>query len=93
MLRRQRRKFEARLRKANAVIVAMKCGATLHLQLTQSGRAWALSSGYRVDDNVAQLVTQSASVRCLDPGLFDDLPGQTWSWWNSADERLTTELG
>jgi len=82
MLRRQRRRFEARLKKADAVLDAMQRGAALHLQRTQAGPVWTLTTGERVDDDAARLVIQSASIHCTDPGLFDGIPGQTWRWWN-----------
>jgi len=80
-LRAQRRRLETRLKKADAVLVAMQCGAALHLNLTQTGPIWSLTTGVRVDDVVARLVVQSSSVVCVDHGLFDGAIGQTWRWW------------
>jgi len=80
-LMRQRRTVEARLKNADAVLAEMEAGSSLHLQLTPSGPIWTLSNGKKVDDTVARLVVKSASVVCVDHGLFGADVGQKWRWW------------
>jgi hypothetical protein len=70
-----------RLERAQAVLDAMRAGATLHLFNAKQRRWWTLSTGEEVHRDVAKLVIASSSVVGVGDALFRDVPGQTWRWW------------
>jgi hypothetical protein len=70
-----------RLEKAELVLAEMQRGSALHLSFSRSGPQWALSNGRPVSDEVAKLVTASASVVGVGDALFDGIASQTWRWW------------
>jgi hypothetical protein len=80
-LQTKRHRLEAHLEAAQHVLTAMRRGAALHLRFTQRGPQWQLSSGRRVSDEVAKMVTASASVVGVGDALFEGAPSQTWRWW------------
>jgi hypothetical protein len=80
-LRASRRRLA--MEKATAVLDEMKQrGVALHLSYTRSGKSWALSNGRRVDSDVADLVTASASVAPVGDTLFRETMSQTFRWWS-----------
>jgi hypothetical protein len=86
-LRAARRRLTKRvglIEKAKAVLAEMQAGAALHLQYTKQGPCWALSTGRQVSDDVARLVTASASVVGVGDALFDGCPAQTFRWWRET---------
>jgi hypothetical protein len=80
-LQTKRRRVEQQLKTAEHVLTAMRRGAALHLQFTKHGACWALSSGRRVSDVVARIVTASSSVTPVGDALLDGALSQTWRWW------------
>lgn len=71
---------------AAAVLVEMQHGAALHLQFSRAGPSWALSTGKKVDNNVARLIITSGSVAAVGDALFRDTPSQTYRWWAQVEE-------
>jgi hypothetical protein len=84
-LHRNHRRVDRKLARAELVLAAMKNGAALHLQLTQGGPVWTLTTGQQVTDSVARLAITSASVVGIDTGLFQGCLGQSWRWWSDDD--------
>ena len=80
-LRANRRRVERQLESAELVLTALRRGAALHLQFTKHGACWALSTGRRVSDVVARIVTASSSVTPVGDALRDGALSQTWRWW------------
>jgi hypothetical protein len=72
------------MKKAAATLEEMKQrGVALHLSYTRSGKSWVLSDGRRVDSDVADLVTASASVAPVGDCLFAGAASQTLRWWSN----------
>ena len=80
-LRANRRRVERQLESAELVLTALRRGAALHLQYAKSGPQWTLSSGHRVDDDVARMVVASSSVVGVGDALFNGAASQTFRWW------------
>jgi hypothetical protein len=79
-LRNQARKLDRLNVRASSVVAAMRRGATLHMRYEWYGAVWWLSSGARVDEEVARIVTQDANVADVGDALFHDAVAQTWRW-------------
>ena len=80
-LRNKRRRVERQLESAGLVLTALRRGAALHFQYAKTGPQWTLSSGHRVDDDVARMVVASSSVVGVGDALFDGAASQTFRWW------------
>ena len=65
---------------ATTVLAAMSRGEALHLEYAWYGRAWRLSGGRCIPNEVASLVIQNAHVADVGDALFHDTPPQTWRW-------------
>jgi hypothetical protein len=79
-LRRNARKLDRLNSKISAVLTAMERGEALLLEHRWFGRAWCLSGGQRVDDEVAKIVVQDHNVVGVGDSLFGNTPSQTWRW-------------
>jgi hypothetical protein len=67
--------------KVTTVLAAMKRGEALLLEFRWYGRAWCLSRGRCVSDEVVQIVIQNADVADVGDALqIDGARPQTWRW-------------
>jgi hypothetical protein len=76
-------RLEARMETAASVLAAMRRGAALHLQYARTGPRWTLTTGHRICEETAKLVTASSSVVGVGDALFAGAASQTWRWWNA----------
>jgi hypothetical protein len=70
---------------AASVLAAMQGGAVLHLQYKRNGPRWTLTTGHRISEETAKLVTASSSVIGVGDALFAGAASQTWRWWNAEN--------
>jgi hypothetical protein len=80
-MRRNARRLDKLNIRATTVLAAMKRGEALLMEYRWYGRAWHLSHGRYIPDEVAQIVIQNKNV--ADVGDALDLAGarpQTWRW-------------
>jgi hypothetical protein len=77
-LRRSTRRLDRRLAGVDRILGAMRKGEELHLHYENGRPTWSLSGGQVVSAEVAELLTNNASVAPIGGALFDDMPGQTW---------------
>jgi hypothetical protein len=77
-LHRLGRHLERRLARANTTLAAMCRGESLHLQYQAGRPLWRLSGGRSVSVEIAEILTNHASVAPVGDALFNGMPGQTW---------------
>ena len=63
-----------------AVLLAMRDGATLHLEFYETGPKWRMSNGRYVTDAVARIVITNERVAGVGDTLFADGTSQTWRY-------------
>jgi hypothetical protein len=80
-LERQARKLDKLNIRVCTVLAAMKRGEALLMEYRWYGRAWTLSGGRSVRDEVAQVVIKSTNVADVGDALqIDGARPQTWRW-------------
>jgi hypothetical protein len=79
-LRATARRLDRFNNKIASVLVAMRRGEALYLEHRFFGRAWCLSGGQYVEDEVARVVIRDNHVVGVGDALFGNCPSQTWRW-------------
>lgn len=62
----------------DTVLRAMRNGATLHLEFSETGARWRMSTGRTVHAAVARVVVTDKGVVGVGDTLFADATSQTW---------------
>ena len=80
-MRSNARKLDRLNIRVTTVLAAMRRGEALLMEFRWYGRAWQLSGGRPVKDDVAQIVIKNRSVADVGDALaIDGARPQTWRW-------------
>jgi hypothetical protein len=66
--------------RVTTVLAAMRRGEALLMEFRWYGRAWSLSGGRSVPDDVATIVIKNKNIADVGDALFKDAKPQTWRW-------------